>query len=39
MKRKCCSNGDVVLEEAYSVATGTVLDQYKTKKLYNGDKS
>jgi aconitate hydratase 2/2-methylisocitrate dehydratase len=31
-------NGDVVLEEAYSVATGTVLINTKTKKLYNGDK-
>ena len=32
-------NGDVVLEEAYSVATGTVLTiNTKTKKLYNGDK-
>jgi aconitate hydratase 2/2-methylisocitrate dehydratase len=31
-------NGDVVLEEAYSVATGTVLTINKTKKLYNGDK-
>ena len=31
-------NGDVVLEEAYSVATGTVLTiNTKTKKLYNGD--
>jgi aconitate hydratase 2/2-methylisocitrate dehydratase len=30
-------NGDVVLEEAYSVATGTVLTiNTKTKKLYNG---
>lgn len=33
------SNGDPVLEEAYSVATGTVLTiDTKTKKLYNGDK-
>jgi len=32
-------NGDVVLEEAYSVATGTVLTiNTKKKKLYNGDK-
>jgi aconitate hydratase 2/2-methylisocitrate dehydratase len=32
-------NGDVVLEQAYSVATGTVLTiNTKTKKLYNGDK-
>ncbi|UKB83688.1 bifunctional aconitate hydratase 2/2-methylisocitrate dehydratase [Chryseobacterium sp. MEBOG06] len=32
-------NGDVVLEEAYSVATGTVLTiNTKTQKLYNGDK-
>ena len=31
--------GDVVLEEAYSVATGTVLTvNTKEKKLYNGDK-
>lgn len=31
-------SGDVVLEEAYSVATGTVLTiNTKTKKLYNGD--
>ncbi|KMQ66849.1 aconitate hydratase [Chryseobacterium angstadtii] len=31
-------NGDVVLEEAYSVATGTVLTiNTKEKKLYNGD--
>ena len=31
-------NGDTVLEEAYSVATGTVLTiNTKTKKLYNGD--
>lgn len=31
-------NGDIVLEEAYSVATGTVLTiNTKTKKLYNGD--
>lgn len=30
--------GDVILEEAYSVATGTVLTiNTKTKKLYNGD--
>jgi len=30
-------NGDVVLEEAYSVATGTVLTiNTRTKKLYNG---
>ncbi|MBS7332665.1 MAG: bifunctional aconitate hydratase 2/2-methylisocitrate dehydratase [Weeksellaceae bacterium] len=30
--------GDIVLEEAYSVATGTVLTiNTKTKKLYNGD--
>jgi len=32
-------NGDVVLEEAYSVATGTVLTiDTNAKKLYNGDK-
>ncbi|NGY36013.1 bifunctional aconitate hydratase 2/2-methylisocitrate dehydratase [Flavobacterium sp. XN-5] len=32
-------SGDVVLEEGYSVATGTVLTiNTKTKKLYNGDK-
>jgi len=32
-------NGDAVLEEAYSVSTGTVLTiDTKTKKLYNGDK-
>ncbi|NIF07730.1 bifunctional aconitate hydratase 2/2-methylisocitrate dehydratase [Chryseobacterium sp. Tr-659] len=32
-------NGEVVLEEAYSVATGTVLTiNTKEKKLYNGDK-
>ncbi|RMZ60584.1 bifunctional aconitate hydratase 2/2-methylisocitrate dehydratase [Chryseobacterium nematophagum] len=32
-------NGDVILEEAYSVATGTVLTiNTKEKKLYNGDK-
>ncbi|WAJ69896.1 bifunctional aconitate hydratase 2/2-methylisocitrate dehydratase [Catenovulum adriaticum] len=32
-------NGDPVLEEAYSVATGTVLTiDTKTKKLYKGDK-
>lgn len=32
-------NGDFVLEEVYSVATGTVLTiNTKTKKLYNGDK-
>jgi aconitate hydratase 2/2-methylisocitrate dehydratase len=32
-------SGDVVLEQAYSVATGTVLTiNTKTKKLYNGDK-
>ena len=32
-------NGDIVLEEAYSVATGTVLTiNTKTKKLYNGNK-
>ncbi|MBG6111149.1 aconitate hydratase 2/2-methylisocitrate dehydratase [Flavobacterium sp. CG_23.5] len=31
-------SGDVVLEEAYSVATGTVLTiNTKTKKLYNGN--
>jgi aconitate hydratase 2/2-methylisocitrate dehydratase len=31
-------NGDIVLEEAYSVATGTILTiNTKTKKLYNGD--
>ncbi|MFV8357426.1 bifunctional aconitate hydratase 2/2-methylisocitrate dehydratase [Flavobacterium sp. XS1P32] len=31
-------SGDVVLEEAYSVGTGTVLTiNTKTKKLYNGD--
>lgn len=33
------ANGDAVLEEAYSVATGTVLTiDTKGKKLYNGDK-
>jgi aconitate hydratase 2/2-methylisocitrate dehydratase len=33
------ANGDVVLEEAYSVATGTVLTiDTKAQKLYNGDK-
>ncbi|GAA6135833.1 bifunctional aconitate hydratase 2/2-methylisocitrate dehydratase [Oceaniserpentilla sp. 4NH20-0058] len=33
------ANGDNVLEEAYSVATGTVLTiDTKAKKLYNGDK-
>jgi len=33
------ANGDAVLEEVYSVATGTVLTiNTKTKKLYNGDK-
>ncbi|MFV0182217.1 bifunctional aconitate hydratase 2/2-methylisocitrate dehydratase [Empedobacter falsenii] len=32
-------NGDIVLEQAYSVETGTVLTiNTKTKKLYNGDK-
>ena len=32
-------NGDFVLEEAYSVATGTILTiNTKEKKLYNGDK-
>lgn len=32
-------NGDVILEEVYSVATGTVLTiNTKEKKLYNGDK-
>lgn len=32
-------NGDVILEEVYSVATGTVLTiNTKKKKLYNGDK-
>lgn len=32
------ANGDAVLEEAYSVATGTVLTiDTKSKKLYNGD--
>jgi len=32
-------NGDAVLEEAYSVATGTVLTiNTKEQKLYNGDK-
>ncbi|HLU87184.1 MAG TPA: hypothetical protein VKZ44_05475, partial [Taishania sp.] len=31
-------NGDIVLEQAYSVSTGTVLTiNTKTKKLYNGD--
>lgn len=31
-------NGDIILEEKYSVATGTVLTiNTKTKKLYNGD--
>ena len=33
------ANGDAVLEEAYSVATGTVLTiDTKAKKLYNGNK-
>ncbi len=33
------SEGDPILKEAYSVATGTVLTiNTKTKKLYNGDK-
>jgi aconitate hydratase 2 / 2-methylisocitrate dehydratase len=33
------ANGDAVLEQAYSVATGTVLTiDTKAKKLYNGDK-
>lgn len=33
------ANGDAVLEEVYSVATGTVLTiDTNTKKLYNGDK-
>lgn len=33
------ANGDPVLEEAFSVATGTVLTiDTKAKKLYNGDK-
>ncbi|TMO68863.1 bifunctional aconitate hydratase 2/2-methylisocitrate dehydratase [Pseudoalteromonas aurantia] len=33
------ANGDPVLEEAYSVATGTLLTiDTKKKKLYNGDK-
>ncbi|TMP72707.1 bifunctional aconitate hydratase 2/2-methylisocitrate dehydratase [Pseudoalteromonas sp. S1608] len=33
------ANGDAVLEEAYSVATGTVLTiNTNEKKLYNGDK-
>ena len=33
------ANGDAVLEEAYSVATGTLLTiDTKAKKLYNGDK-
>ncbi len=32
-------NGEPILEQAYSVATGTVLTiNTKTKKLYNGDK-
>jgi aconitate hydratase 2 / 2-methylisocitrate dehydratase len=32
-------NGDAILEQTYSVATGTVLTiNTKTKKLYNGDK-
>jgi aconitate hydratase 2/2-methylisocitrate dehydratase len=32
-------NGDAILEQVYSVATGTVLTiNTKTKKLYNGDK-
>ena len=32
-------NGDIVLEQTYSVETGTVLTiNTKTKKLYNGDK-
>jgi aconitate hydratase 2/2-methylisocitrate dehydratase len=32
-------NGDVVLEEAYSVATGTVLTINTKTKLYNGKRS
>ncbi|MFN8415422.1 MAG: bifunctional aconitate hydratase 2/2-methylisocitrate dehydratase [Cytophagaceae bacterium] len=33
------ANGDIVLEQVYSVATGTVLTiNTKKKKLYNGDK-
>lgn len=33
------ANGDVILEQVYSVATGTVLTiNTKKKKLYNGDK-
>ncbi|OUS32361.1 aconitate hydratase [Gammaproteobacteria bacterium 45_16_T64] len=33
------ANGDAVLEEVYSVATGTILTiNTKTQKLYNGDK-
>ena len=33
------AEGDAILKEAYSVATGTVLTiNTKTKKLYNGDK-
>ena len=32
------ADGEPILEEAYSVATGTVLTiNTKTKKLYNGD--
>ena len=30
-------NGDIVLEEKYSVATGTVLRSIRKKKLYNGE--
>jgi len=33
------ANGDVILEQAYSVATGTIFTiNTKTKKLYQGDK-
>ena len=35
----CNESGDPILEEVYSVATGTALTiNTKTKKLYNGDK-
>jgi aconitate hydratase 2 / 2-methylisocitrate dehydratase len=35
----CNESGDPILEEVYSVATGTVFTiNTKTKKLYNGDK-
>jgi aconitate hydratase 2/2-methylisocitrate dehydratase len=39
MEMQFVMKNGVVLEEAYSVATGTVLTiNTKTKKLYNGDK-